>query len=109
MAVVGGANPTKGVSFPKKNNERQRFLTKEEADKLLEALQEHSPQVARMASLALYGGLRLGEVLALKWCNVAWEAGFLHVLDSKNGDPRSVSITDPILEALAVMTAGAPR
>ena len=54
-----GQNPCSGVSFPKKNNERQRFLTHEEADRLLAELQSHSPQVFRMALLALYGGLRL--------------------------------------------------
>ncbi len=103
-----GTNPTKGVSFPRKNNERQRFLTGEEADRLLKALLEHSPQVTRMAALSLYGGLRLGEVLALKWCNVAWDAGFLHVLDSKNGDSRSIAITAPIRNLLAGITPGAP-
>ncbi len=103
-----GQNPCSGVSFPKANNERQRFLTPEEAERLLEALQRHSLQLFRMASLALYGGLRLGEIFGLKWCNVAWEAGVFHVLNSKKSESRSISITGPIKEVLGDMAPGAP-
>lgn len=103
-----GTNPCTGVSFPRKNNERQRFLTRQEADKLLATLPARSPQLARMAPLALYGGLRLGEIFGLRWCNVAWDAGLLHVLDSKNGESRSISITTPIQQVLEGMTPGAP-
>jgi integrase len=103
-----GQNPFSGVSFPKKNNERQRFLTHEEADKLLEALRDHSPKLAQMATLALYGGLRLGEGFGLQWCNVAWEAGVFDVLDTRKSASRSISITGPIREVLKGMERGAP-
>jgi integrase len=103
-----GINPTKAVSFPRKNNERQRFLTPGEADKLLQALEARSVQLAEMATLSLYGGLRLGEIFALMWCNVVWEAGILHILDSKNEKSRSISITDPIKKVLEETTPGAP-
>lgn len=103
-----GTNPCSGVSFPRKNNERQRFLTRQEADKLLAALHARSPQLARIASLALYGGLRLGEIFSLRWCNLAWDADILHVLDSKNGESRSISITAPIQQVLQRMAPGAP-
>ena len=54
-----GENPCKGVSFPCPNNARQRFLSQEEAVQVLESLRRHSDQLARIATMSLYGGLRL--------------------------------------------------
>ena len=48
-----GENPCKAVSFPKPNNEGQRFLTHQEADDILAAIHERSPQIARIATLSL--------------------------------------------------------
>jgi integrase len=103
-----GENPCKAVSFPKPNNARQRFLTQGEADRLIEALHKRSTQVARIANLSLYGGLRLGEVLQLTWSNVDTVHGILHVLDAKSGS-RPVFITDPIRKVLEELTPGEPE
>jgi integrase len=103
-----GENPCKGVSFPKPNNARQRFLTQGEADRLLEALHKRSTQVVGIAYLSLYGGLRLGEVFQLTWSNVDTVHGIIHVLDAKSGS-RPVFITDPILEVLEELIPGEPE
>ncbi len=103
-----GDNPCEGVKFPSPNNARQRFLTKDEATLLLSELRRRSPQVARIASFALYGGLRLGEILSLKWSQINTTQGIITVLDTKNNEPRSVFITDPIKQVLNEMTPGNP-
>ncbi len=103
-----GENPCKGVSFPSLNNARQRFLTQEEADRVLASLRQRSVQVARIAAISLYGGLRLGEVLGLCWSNVDFANGIIYVMDSKNGSNRPVFITDPIRQVLSELTPGAP-
>jgi len=103
-----GENPCKGVSFPTPNNARQRFLTQEEAARLLAALRERSPQVAQIATLSLYGGLRLGEVLGLAWSNVNRRNGIIMVQDTKNSTSRPIFITEPIKQVLAELTPGAP-
>jgi integrase len=103
-----GENPCRGVSFPSPNNARQRFLSKDEVIVLLEALQSHSTQVARIATLSLYGGLRLGEVLALRWSNVNLDNGIITILDAKNNESRPVFITEPIRQVLQGMVPGSP-
>lgn len=103
-----GENPCKGVSFPTPNNARQRFLTQEEAARVLESLRLRSDQVARIATISLYGGLRLSEVLGLTWSNVDFANGIIFVQDSKNRESRPIFITDPIKQILAELTPGNP-
>jgi integrase len=107
--LYNGENPCKGVSFPKPNNARQRFLTPEAADRLLIALGERSPQIARVATLSLYAGLRLGEVFNLRWKDVDIEHGILHVMDTKNRESRPAFVTEPIRELLKELTPGLPE
>jgi integrase len=103
-----GENPCKGVSFPTPNNARQRFLTQEEAARVLESLRLRSDQVARIATISLYGGLRLSEVLGLTWSNVDFANGIIFVQDSNNRESRPIFITDPIKQILAELTPGNP-
>jgi len=103
-----GENPCKGVAFPSPNNARQRFLSPEEAAQVLESLRRRSEQVARIAALSLYGGLRLGEVLGLTWSNVDLTNGIIFVQDSKNKESRPIFTTEPIKQVLAELTPGAP-
>jgi integrase len=103
-----GENPCRGVAFPTPNNARQRFLTQEEAAQLLEALKRRSTQVARIAAMSLYGGMRLGEVIGLAWGNVDFRHGIITVQDTKNEESRPIFITDPIKTILAELTPGQP-
>jgi integrase len=104
----GGQNPCKGVAFPSPNNARQRFLTREEATHLLETLRRRSPQVARIAAMSLYSGLRLGEVLCLTWSNINAVNKIIYVQDTKNGTSRPAFITDEIQVVLDGLTVGSP-
>ncbi|MGD0828056.1 MAG: site-specific integrase [Desulfobaccales bacterium] len=103
-----GESPCKGVSFPNPNNARQRFLSQEEATRVFESLRQRSDQVARIATMSLYGGLRLGEVLGLTWSNVDFANGIIFVQDSKNRESRPIFITEPIKQVLAELIPGTP-
>lgn len=103
-----GENPCKGIAFPTPNNARQRFLSQDEASRLLETLRKKSPQVARIATMSLYGGLRLGEVLGLTWGNVDLQNGIIMVQDTKNNESRPIFITDPIRQVIIELSPGAP-
>jgi integrase len=103
-----GENPCKGVAFPSPNNARQKFLTQEEVARLLGALRQRSPQVARIATMSLYGGMRLGEILGLIWSNVDIANKIIFVQDSKNGTSRPIFITDPIQQILNDSPPGGP-
>lgn len=103
-----GQNPCKGVSFPSPNNARQRFLSQDEASRLLEALRRRSPQMAHIATLSLYGGLRLGEVFGLTWSNVDIQNGIIYAQNTKNNESRPIYITEPISLVLKELSQGAP-
>jgi integrase len=104
-----GESPCKGVAFPTPNNARQRFLSQDEAARILETLRHRSPQVARIATMSLYGGLRLGEVLGLTWGNVDLKNGIIRVQDTKNNESRPIFITDPISKIISELTPGEPN
>lgn len=104
-----GPSPTKALDLPRVSNERQRYLSAEEADTLLEALTERSPQTAQMALLALDCGLRFSEIAALTWGCVVVDGNRLLILNGKGDKDRTVPMTARIRELLNSMPQGKPN
>jgi len=94
-----GENPTAKVKFPKPDNARMRFLTHDEADKLLESLKRKSTDVHDMTMLSLHCGLRFGEIASLTWQDVDLERGTLTIRDAKAGSRYSF-LTEQAVEML---------
>ena len=91
--IVSTPCPTKKITLPKKDNRRQRYLSKEEIDQLLAALRERSPLMHDMAVLAVDCGLRFGEIAALTWKDCDFVRGSLHIRDPKARVNRSAFMT----------------
>jgi len=106
--VFHGVNPARKVKWPKKDNRRQRFLTPEEADRLLKALRLRSQQVHDMALIALHCGLRFGEVAGLTWGNMDLRHGLLAIQDAKAGRSRTAYMTSAVKQTLSGMARGNP-
>nr|MDQ3092397.1 site-specific integrase [Actinomycetota bacterium] len=69
-------NPTTGLQLPASRGKRERIATPAEAVLLLEAV----PLGDRaLWATALYGGLRRGELAALRWTDLDLAAGILRV------------------------------
>lgn len=80
-------NPTIALELPACRGRRQRIADPAEAAALLEAL----PQADRaLWALALYAGLRRGEIWALRWEDVDFEVGVIHV--RRSWDPKAGEI-----------------
>ena len=94
--LLSGDCPARAVALPKRDNRRQRFLTPEEAHKLLRALTRRSPQTHDMALLALQCGLRFGEIAALDWQCVDWHSGVLAIRDPKARTNRMAFMTKDV-------------
>jgi integrase len=62
------------------------------------------PDFRRLARGALYTGLRLGELIALRVMDIA--DGQVHVRHSKSGRPRSVPLSDEGMQFFDQATAG---
>jgi integrase len=70
-------NPADAVTAPKKAKKEIIIPTEQEVKKLLEALEGHYLYMA--VFLAVYTGMRQGEVLGLKWADVDLDSGVIRV------------------------------
>lgn len=101
------ANPAAPVSLPRQRT-TSRSQTDPDEDETWTFLD--ADEIARLDALpdrrralfvtAVYTGLRLGELLALRWADVDFERGRVRVRRSKNGKPRTVPLLDPARAAL---------
>lgn len=99
--VPGSAkNPTAGLKTAP-DVCRERFLTHDEARRLLLALDADENRVAASAiKLLLFTGARRNEVTHAKWEFVNWEKRTLLVPRAKSGRPRSIHLNSAALELL---------
>ncbi|KAF0234226.1 MAG: integrase family [Desulfovibrionaceae bacterium] len=100
-----GDNPTSKVKKPTSDNRRLRFLTHDEAQRLLDALAARSPGLRDRALISLHCGLRAGEVFTLTWPDVDFVRGILTLRDTKSGKTRQV----PMTRAVQAMLEQRPR
>ncbi|MDI6766027.1 MAG: tyrosine-type recombinase/integrase [Bacteroidota bacterium] len=104
-------NPFKKVQKPKTKEVQPLFLTKEEMKSLLNIIDD--VQLKNLYLVAVFTGLRLGELLNLQWSDIDFVLRVIHVRNSetfttKSRKNRSIPMNDQLYEALAMMkeTAG---
>lgn len=100
--------PTKNGSFrlEKLDNARKRYLSAEESETLLKAVQARNEQAYQMALVALDSGLRFGEIASLRWSQVDLERGLIHVLNTKGKQDRTVPMTQRLKDMISEMDPG---
>lgn len=91
-----GPVPTVGVEIPTVDNQRDRFLTHEEAKKLLTELRRRSEDTYRIALLSLNTGMRAGEIFHLKGEDVDLTKGVIRIRDPKNGKARVAYMSEAV-------------
>jgi integrase len=89
LAVEEGFDAPKLPRGEKVSNKRIRYLTDEQADRLMAA---YAPHVRPIATMLRWQGLRIGEALRTDWLHVNWKANSIFVPESKNGEPRTVTM-----------------
>ena len=94
-----GPNPTEGVKVRGEEVVCERFLTRKDADSLLEILSTVSPEWRDMVELSLKTGLRALEILGLTSRDVNPATLTIH-LTGKSGRRETVPILPETLEAL---------
>ena len=89
---------------PKNSEIRAReYLTPDEVESLMDAARRtgrHGHRDATLILIAYRHGLRVSELIALRWDQVDLRAGALHVNRLKNGSPSVHPIRGPELRAL---------
>lgn len=114
-AVIAGPipdNPATSAVPPPVPEYEPAVLTDEEADRFLAAAR--GLRTYAMYELALFGGLRVGEILALTWPDIGWDAKVVYVTkalkDAKKtplfvADTKSKAGRRPLLMPDRVMAA----
>ena len=85
-----GSVPTDKVRMPRVDSARTRYLTEDEAARLLAALRQRSRMWHDIALLSLASGMRLGEILSLRWADVDVRQRHVHVRDAKSGSRTTI-------------------
>ena len=78
---------------------RVRYLSPEEKRRLLEACE--APKLKLMVMIALWTGMRAGEIKRLRWEDIDWEAGVIRVRPGKTHEERRVPLLEPLREFLS--------
>jgi Site-specific recombinase XerD len=100
LGLISGPSPLKKTARPKQDNSRDRFLSYDEARRLLEALKDKSILVHDLALMALFTGMRFGECRNLVWADIDFDNGLIFVRKSKNGRSRHTHVTAEVEEML---------
>jgi integrase len=86
------------IERPDQGEERVRWLTPEEAERLIEAC---SPHLRPLVLFLLYTGARAGEALWLDWRSVDLSRVHVSFAKTKNGKARGVPLHPRVVAALA--------
>ncbi len=76
-----GSNPVKAVKLFKENNQRLRFLEREEISKLLSVCNR---TLRTIVIVALNTGMRRGEILGLKWRDLDVKRGVIYLQNTNS-------------------------
>lgn len=98
-----------GVSFhiqkPTVDNEKTEDLSPEQLTSLLSAIEDDpNINVGNMMKMALYSGMRRGELFNLKWGDVNFETGFILIQAPKGKKDQKIPMNDMargVLEGVA--------
>jgi integrase len=98
LSVKIGKNPVQGIKLLKVPNMKPRVLKYWEFKKLYEASSNHFKPILLCAYMT---GMRRSEIAKLRWKDVDLEAGYIHLVETKNGESRTIPIAETLLDILS--------
>lgn len=98
-------NLCQGLQFlmqkPRVNNLKTEDLSSEQLKRLLKAIDEDiHPAAGPMMKMALFTGMRRGEMFKLKWSDVDFRKGFIQIRDPKGGIDQTIPLNEAARELL---------
>ena len=97
LALEEGFEAPKLPRAEKVSNKRIRYLTPNQADRLIANYADH---VKPIAIMLCWQGLRIGEALRADWLHLNWWKNSLFIPESKNGEPRTLTLHEKTRTAL---------
>lgn len=104
--MEGLANPTRMLRLPAGSRKRDRSLTTEEQAAFLAAIpatMPRTPNAQALFILALETGMRQSELLGIEWEDIDIGRRFIHLADTKSGDPRDVPLSPEALRTIQAL------
>lgn len=101
-AAEAGWCPEPALRRPKQHRSPARWITKAEADRLIECA---APHLKPLLVFLLYTGARIGEALRLDWKDVDLDRRHVDFIETKNGTSRGVPLHGRVVEALKNLSA----
>lgn len=84
------------IEIPQVNNCKTEDLSPEQLSDLLEALGKCDDIEARdIMLMALYTGMRRGELFKLKWQDIDFQRNFIRIRDPKGGSDQTIPLNEP--------------
>ena len=94
------------IVMPRVDNETTEDLDADELARLVQAIDdEPNIQVANFMRLAMFTGMRRGELFKLEWRDIDFERGFIHIRHPKGGKSQTI----PLNAAAKAVLEGHPR
>ena len=90
-------NPAKPIKKLPENNQRERFLTKEEISSLLAVCIGY---LKNIVLVALNAGMRKGEIFNIRKQDINLDSKLIHVGESKSNKSRDIPINDKLFGTL---------
>lgn len=90
-------NPCTNCTLPKMTAKEREILTLEQARRFLQLLDENAPlKYDCFFNIAVYGGFRRGEILGLRWSDIDFNNGLIHINRAVHWDKkRGYYYTEP--------------
>jgi len=90
------------IEFPRVNNVKTEDLSPEQLSSLMEAIsQEYDLQASNFMRMAMFTGMRRGELFKLQWDDIDSDRGFIHIRhDPKGGKDQIIPLNDAARELL---------
>lgn len=89
--------PMRKLSKPPEGKGRNRLLSLEEKNRLLEACQRSpNPHLYPIVMLALLTGMRFGEIVNLRWEDIDYTGKTITLEETKNGERRILPLTSAV-------------
>jgi integrase len=89
------------IEFPKVNNLRTEDLSSNQLQNLLKALDASADiMTANLMRMALYTGMRRGELFKLRWDDIDFERGFIKIRQPKGGKDETIPLNSAAGEVL---------
>jgi len=91
--LTEGLNPVHNRQFFKLDNRRLRYLEKDEIRRLVAHCRGH---LKDLVEFAINTGMRQGEIFHLKWEDLDFNTGLIHLLKTKSGEKREIPMNEAV-------------